>query len=224
MKKPYKSLLQNLHESRNKYQQLTSKPQRIIREQTNPFTGGGTGPNWAAAEAAWQSWNSTNQGGSPQPDSTFLNNMDNKGCSFYQARLTAQVNSFVDKFGGQFGTVGSSNPAWQSQKYARIMWLANAVQNCSGQSTGTVSCINSWINDSTNDSLFTSAVCNNGNQAISPENMEQTKFRWQSIADCSMLDNKIDEFAALILTSTGCNQVRKQTKHDYLESLKNSCC
>jgi len=195
-----------------------------LNEQTNPFSGGGSGPNWAAAEAAWQSWNSTNQGGAPQPDSTFLNNMANRGCGFYQTRLTAQVNSFVGQFGGSFGGGSSSNPAWQSKKYARIMWLANAVQNCSGQSGGVVSCITSWINDPDNDLLLSSPICNNGNQAISPSNIQQTKFRHQSIADCGMLDTKISDLATLILTTTGCNQIRKQAKHDYLVSLKNSCC
>ena len=34
---------------------------RIMKEQTNPFTGGGSGPNWQAAEAAWANFNQSTQ-------------------------------------------------------------------------------------------------------------------------------------------------------------------
>lgn len=201
----------------------------LMVEQTNPFSGG-TGPNWTAASTAWTAWNASNQGGAPQPDATFLSNMQNKNCNFYQKRLTAQVNDFITRFGSSLGGSGASNPAWQSQKYARIMWLANEVQGCSNQSgssntpTGAVSCINNWIDDTSNDGPLTSAVCANGNPAISATNMANTKFRHQSIADCAMLDNKIDVFAAAMLTTTGCALVRKTAKHDYLVNLQNACC
>ena len=198
----------------------------LMNEQSNPFSNG-TGPNWQAAEAAWTSWNSTNQGGTPQPDSTFLSNMQGKGCGFYEKRLEAQVDSFVNQFGGSFGGSGSSNPAWQSQKYARIMWLARKMRGCSnvvGGGLGVVTCINNWIDDSANDGPLTSAQCANGNPAINAQNMTNTKFRHKSIADCNMLKKKIIEFNSLIQTSTGCKLVRKQAKHDYLVNLNNHCC
>ena len=193
-------------------------------QYSNPFDGSGTGPNWDAARSAWVNWNSTNQGGAPTPDSTFLSNMQGKGCGFYEKRLKSQMNSFVNKFGGSFGGSGSSNPAWQSQKYARIMWLADEVRGCSGTGGGVVTCINDWIDDSSNDSILTSAQCANGNPAINAQNLANTKFRHKSIADCGQLSNKISEFAGLIQTSTGCSVVRKQAKHDYLVNLKNHCC
>jgi len=214
-----------------------------MNEQTNPFAGGGTGPNWAAAEAAWNQWNAATQTGVPgtqdllNVDDTFLNNMQDKSCNFYQSRLTAQVNSFINQFGGSFGSASNSsnapnagsNPAWQSQKYARIMWLANEVQNCAGSGNNTTSsqgttCFYNFINDTANDGVLTGAQCANGNQALTPQHIEQTKFRHQSISECSMLVDKIDEMAAQIPTLTGCAVIRKQAKHDYLVSLKNSCC
>ena len=200
----------------------------LMNEQSNPFSNG-TGPNWQAAEAAWTSWNSTNQGGTPQPDSTFLSNMQGKGCGFYEKRLEAQVDSFVNQFGGSFGGSGSSNPAWQSQKYARIMWLADKVRSCNGAGQipggGTVTCINDWIDDSANDGPLTSAQCTNGNPAINAQNMAKTKFRNKTIADCGQLGNKISNFAALLQTNLpGCSPIRKQAKHDYLVNLKTHCC
>ena len=60
---------------KERFQQLAGiKPLYKLNEQINPFSGG-TGPNWQAASQAWQSWNATNQGGAPQPDQTFLNNI-----------------------------------------------------------------------------------------------------------------------------------------------------
>ena len=200
----------------------------LMNEQTNPFSGGGMGPNWQAAEAAWTAWNATNQGGAPQPDATFLSNMAGKTCGFYSNRLGAQLNSFVTQFGGSFGQTGSSNPAWQSNKYARIMWLANEVQHCNSQnqssSSTAVTCINNWIDDSANDHHLTSAQCANGNQALSSGNIANTKFRHKSIADCTELQNKIDQFSALMLTTSGCSLIRKTAKHSYLSALHNSCC
>ena len=203
------------------------KPLYTLKEQisSNPFTGGGSGPNWQAAEQAWEDWNNTNQGGAPQPDAVFLDNMQGKGCGFYDKRLEAQVNSFVNQFGASFGQADSSNPAWQSQKYARIMWLANKVQtDCSGTTTGQVSCFYNWINDTSNDGVLDSAQCANGSQAITANNKANMKFRHQSISDCGMLDNKIAEFVTAIANSSGCATVRKQAKHDYLVNLKNHCC
>ena len=198
---------------------------KSMNEQTNPFSGGGSGPNWQAAEAAWANFQQSTQSSPPGPDATFLSNMAGKGCGFYEKRLTAQINSFVNQFGGSFGGAGSSNPAWQSQKYARIMWLANQVQQCSGANTsGTVQCFYDWINDSSNDGPLTSAQCANGNAAVNASNIQQTKFRHQSIADCPSLQNKIDDMAALMTTSTGCNLIRKTAKHDWLSNLKNNCC
>ena len=105
------------------------------------------------------------------------------------------------------------------------MWLADKVQDCSGSNTpGIVQCINDWIDDSSNDSVMTSAQCANGNPALSAGNIENTKFRHKTIADCSMLDAKIANFLQLSQTTTGCEQVRKQAKHDWLTNLKNSCC
>ena len=209
---------------KERFQQLAGiKSLYKLNEQTNPFSGG-TGPNWAAASSAWQSWNSTNQGGAPQPDATFLSNMAGKGCGFYEKRLGAQIDSFVNQFGGSFAGSSSSNPAWQSQKYARIMWLANEVQNCSGQSGGAVTCINDWIDDSANDGVLTSAVCANGNQALSAGNIANTKFRHKSIADCGQLAGKIALISAAIGTASGCSLVRKTAKHDYLVALQSSCC
>ena len=65
------------------------KPLYALKEQltSNPFIGGGSGPNWQAAEQAWEDWDNQNQGGAPQPDAVFLNNMDGKGCGFYEKRL-----------------------------------------------------------------------------------------------------------------------------------------
>ena len=205
----------------------------ILSEQNlpNPFAGN-SGPNWQAAAAAWDNWNATTQGGAPQPPQQFLRNMEGKGCGFYQARLGAVLDSFVAQFGGALGGTTSSNPAWQSQKYAKIMWLAAKVQECSGQTTGAfggsnisiVTCINDWISDSSNDAPLTNATCANGNPALSAQNIQNTKFRHQSISDCGELQNKIDVFADLILTTTGCNTVRKQAKHDYLTALHAHCC
>ena len=211
----------------------------VIKEQTNPFSGG-SGPNWDAAEQAWANWSIETQSGAPTADQTFLDNMANKSCEFYDRRLTAQVNSFVNQFGGSFGGGSNlssaphagSNPAWQSQKYARIMWLSDAVYNCStggnntiGNSQGTnVGCFYNFLNDPANDATLTTPVCNNGNQAISPNNMEQTKFRWQSISDCGMLGNKITQFLESIQTTTGCEQMRKMAKHEYLTNLHDTCC
>tara|TARA_R110001583_G_scaffold93302_2_gene236141 strand:- start:3819 stop:5036 length:1218 start_codon:yes stop_codon:yes gene_type:complete len=221
---------------------------RIMKEQNNPFSGG-SGPNWDAAEAAWANWNATTQTGAPgtqdllNTSSTFINNMAGKSCEFYQKRLTAQVNSFVNQFGGSLGAdanatnvTGGQNPAWQSQKYARIMWLSDAVYDCNNPSatssaaSGTTaqsdnaSCFYDWINDSTNDVILTTPVCNNGNQAISQQNLEKTKFRHQSIADCNMLDNKIAKMLHLSQTTTGCEQIRKAAKHEYLTELRQHCC
>ena len=201
----------------------------IMAEQisNNPFTGGGSGPNWQAAEAAWNTWNASNQGGAPQPDQNFLNNMAGKGCGFFEKRLTAQINSFVNQFGGSFGNTGSSNPAWQSKKYARIMWLANEVQQCNTGSTGsgnTSTCFATWLNDPQNDVILTSATCANGNQAVNAQNLQSMKFRHQSISDCSMLSNKIADIASQIPNASGCQAIRKQAKHDYLLALKNHCC
>jgi len=209
---------------KERLQQLAGiKPLYKLTEQTNPFSGGGSGPNWQAAEQAWQSWNASNQGGAPPPPPAWVTDMTGRTCNFYQARLTAQVNSFVTQFGGQFGSAGSSNPAWQSTKYSKIMWLANAVQDCSG--TTNVSCFSDFINDTANDGPLTSAVCNNGNQALSAQNIQNTKFRHQSMSDCNMLDNKIAEFAALLQTNLpGCSLIRKQAKHDYLVNLQSNCC
>ena len=211
---------------------LTKIIKRIISEQnTNPFSGGGSGPNWDAAQAAWTNWNSDTQGSAPNPDATFLSNMAGKGCGFYENRLTAQVNSFVQKFGGSFGsganqtnTSGGMNPAWQSQKYARIMWLSDKVQDCNSTSSNVSQCIIDFIDDPANDGPLDSALCVNGNQAINQTNKENTKFRHRSIADCGMLNNKLTQLTNAIATETGCNIVRKQAKHDYLTSLKNSCC
>jgi len=214
---------------------------RIMKEQTNPFAGG-SGPNWDAAEDAWSQWNAEGQTGAPTPDQTFLDNMAGKGCGFYEKRLKAQVNSFVSQFGGSFGAGTNasnaphqgSNPAWQSQKYARIMWLSDAVYDCNNASSQTntsstaqsanASCFYDFLNDPANDPLLTGPVCNNGNQAIAQGNMEQTKFRWQSIADCNMLDDKIAKMLHLSQTTTGCEQIRKAAKHEYLIELKQSCC
>ena len=83
---------------KERFQQLAGlKPLYKLEEQTNPFSGGGSGPNWQAAQAVWANWNATNQGGAPAPDQTFLNNMQGKGCGFYEKRLTAQVNSFINQ-------------------------------------------------------------------------------------------------------------------------------
>ena len=203
---------------------------RLIHEQTNPFSGGGSGPNWDAAQAAWTNWNSETQGGAPQADATFLSNMAGKGCGFYEKRLRAQVNSFVSQFGGTFGsganqtnTSGGMNPAWQSQKYARIMWLSDKVQDCNSTSSNVSQCIIDFIDNPANDGPLDSATCN-GSQAISAKNKENTKFRHRSIADCGMLDNKISEMLQLSQTTTGCEQIRKEAKHDWLTNLKNSCC
>ena len=201
------------------------KSPKKLREQINPFSGGGSGPNWQAAATAWDNWNATTQQGAPQADQIFLNNMQGKGCNFYQARLTAQINDFINRFGHTFASAGSSNPAWQSKKYARIMWLANKVQtDCSGTTTGQVSCFYNWINDTSNDGVLDSAQCANGSQAITANNKANMKFRHQSISDCGMLDNKIAEFVTAIANSSGCATVRKQAKHDYLVNLKNHCC
>ena len=208
----------------------------LINEQisTNPFTGGGSGPNWQAAEAAWDNWNASNQGGAPAPDQTFLNNMQGKGCGFFEKRLEAQLDSFVNQFGGSFGNVGSSNPAWQSQKYARIMWLAGKVQDCNSGASGTSgigsssgpACFASWINDSANDGVLTSATCANGSSALSPQNIQNMKFRHQSISDCTQLDKKMDIISNQITNPTGggCYVIRKQAKYDYLSALKQHCC
>jgi len=210
---------------------LTKIVKRLIHEQTNPFSGGGSGPNWDAAQAAWTNWNSETQGGAPQADATFLSNMAGKGCGFYEKRLKAQVNSFVSQFGGSFGsganqtnTSGGMNPAWQSQKYARIMWLSDKVQDCNSTSSNVSQCIIDFIDNPANDGPLDSAMCANGNQAINPTNKENTKFRHRSIADCGMLDNKLVALTDIIATSTGCMQIRKQAKYDWLTSLKNSCC
>ena len=219
---------------RNKPPKDVSEPTgTAMNEQTNPFTGGGSGPNWQAAEAAWTNFQQSSQSSPPNPDATFLSNMAGKGCGFYEKRLKAQVNSFVSQFGGSFGSGSNSsnaanagsNPAWQSQKYARIMWLADKVQDCSGSNTpGIVQCINDWIDDSSNDSVMTSAQCANGNPALSAGNIENTKFRHKTIADCTTLQNKIDQMATMIPNETGCNVIRKQAKHDYLVNLKSNCC
>ena len=211
---------------------------RLILEQyTNPFDGAGSGPNWDAARNAWANFQQSSQSSPPGPDATFLSNMAGKGCGFYEKRLVAQVDSFVNQFGGSFGNEanstnisGGKNPAWQSQKYARIMWLTKTVFNCStsgansASQSSNASCFYGFINDTTNDGPLTSAICPNGNVAISPQNLEKTKFRWQSFSECNMLDSKIATFLQLAQTTTGCDQVRKQAKHDYLVSLKSSCC
>ena len=213
---------------------LVKLVKKIINEQVNPnpFSGGGSGPNWQAAEAAWANFQQSTQSSPPGPDATFLSNMAGKGCGFYEKRLKAQVNSFVSQFGGSLGSAsnqtnvtGGQNPAWQSQKYARIMWLASTVRDCGGTNSSSLvtECINNWIEDPSNDGPLDSATCN-GSQAISAKNKENTKFRHKSIADCSMLDAKIANFLQLSQTTTGCEQVRKQAKHDWLTNLKNSCC
>ena len=214
---------------------LTKIVKRLINEQTNPFSGGGSGPNWDAAQAAWANFDSNTQGSPPQADATFLSNMAGKGCGFYEKRLEAQVNSFVNQFGGSLGSsanqtnvTGGQNPAWQSQKYARIMWLSSAVQDCnSGGGTtnsSNVGCISNWIDDTSNDGPLDSATCANGNQAISAKNKENTKFRHKSISDCTTIQNKLDDFADAISSSSGCMQVRKQAKYDWLTNLKTNCC
>jgi hypothetical protein len=159
---------------KERLQQLAGiKPLYQLNEQSaiNPFAGG-TGPNWQAASQAWQNWNATNQGGAPQPPSAWIAQVQGRGCNFYQARLTAQVDSFIQQFGGQLGGTASSNPAWQSQKYAKIMWLANKVRiTCTGGGTpppSPVTCINDWIDDPANDAVLVNATCANGNPAISP--------------------------------------------------------
>jgi len=204
----------------------------LINEQisSNPFTGGGSGPNWQAAEDAWNNWNASNQGGAPPPDQTFLSNMQGKGCGFFEKRLEAQLDSFVNQFGGSFGNVGSSNPAWQSQKYARIMWLSGKVQDCNSGNQlnvgNTASCFADWINDSSNDGALTSATCANGNSALTSQNIQAMKFRHQSISDCTQLDKKMDIISNQISNPTGgpCYIIRKQAKLDYLSALKQHCC
>jgi len=224
---------------------------QLMTEQTNPFMGGGTGPNWDAAVQAWDSWNASNQTGAPQPNSVFLGNMDGKGCGFYQKRLIAQLNSFVAQFGGSLGAgsnaaniSGGMNPAWQSEKYARVMWLAAKVQDCNTQGAGsessgstiggvsmpspsTVNCINTWIDDPANDNTLTSAttaICNNGNPALTTKNIEAMKFRHKSLADCVQIGNKIDDLEDQLTTAAGCHIVRKTAKRDYLQLLHDHCC
>ena len=59
---------------KERLQQLAGiKPLYKLTEQTNPFSGGGSGPNWQAAEQAWQSWNASNQGGAPPPPTNCCN-------------------------------------------------------------------------------------------------------------------------------------------------------
>ena len=212
-------------------------------EQMNPFTGGGSGPNWQAAEAAWTNFTANTQGGAPQPNAIFLGNMAGKGCPFYNTRLTAQMNSFVNQFGGSFGAGSNasnspsqgSNPAWQSEKYARIMWLAAKVQDCNNQGSGTsggfgstsvstVQCINDWIDDPSNDNPLLNAVCANGNQALSQNNIQTTKFRHKSRADCTTINDKIDSLNDQLTVATGCAIQRKTAKRDYLTALKAHCC
>ena len=211
---------------KERLQQLAGiKPLYSLNEQTNPFSGG-TGPNWQAASQAWQSWNATNQGGAPQPDQTFLNNMQNRNCNFYENRLTAQVNSFMSQFGTAFGDPNqSTNPAWQSQKYARIMWLADKVRvDCSGGTAPNVQCFNDFIDDPGNEAVLTAAVCPNGSTAFTQQHLSQMKFRHKSISDCGMLEDKISEIQAQMVGAQGCTLVRKQAKHDYLTSLESHCC
>ena len=207
--------------------------QQLMNEQisNNPFIGN-TNPNWQAAAAAWNTWNSQNQGGAPQPDSIFLNNMQGRPCSFYSTRLTAQLNAFVNQFGGSFGQAGSNNPAWQSQKYARIMWLADKVQQCNSSGgvgslnpgSQTATCFSSFINNPSNDGSLTTATCNNGSIALNPSNISAMKFRLQSTSDCTELNNKINVIQSELQVMTGCAAIRKQLKLDYMLSLKNSCC
>ena len=117
------------------------------------------------------------------------------------------------------------------------MWLSDAVYNCNNSNTtggsltttssaqeSNANCFYTFLNDPANDPLLTNAVCPNGNQAIKPNNMEQTKFRWQSISDCQMLNTKIAKMLNLAQTTTGCEQVRKSAKHEYLVELRQSCC
>ena len=202
--------------------------QQLMNEQIsdNPFIGN-TNPNWQAAAAAWNTWDSQNQGGAPQPDSIFLNNMQGRPCSFYSARLTAQLNAFVNQFGGSFGQAGSNNPAWQSQKYARIMWLANKVQQCGGvgstnPGSQTTTCFSSFINNPSNDGSLTTATCNNGSIALDPSNISAMKFRLQSTSDCTELGNKLNAIQSQVVT--GCAVIRKQLKFNYMVALKNNCC
>ena len=75
-----------------------------------------------------------------------------------------------------------------------------------------------------NDGPLDSATCANGNQAISAKNKENTKFRHKSISDCTTIQNKLDDFADAISSSSGCMQVRKQAKYDWLTNLKTNCC
>ena len=105
------------------------------------------------------------------------------------------------------------------------MWLANKVQtDCSGTTTGQVSCFSNWINDSSNDGPLDSAQCANGNQAISAQNKANTKFRHQSMSDCGMLQNKIDAMNVALNNATGCAIIRKQAKIDYLTQMKTAIC
>jgi len=204
----------------------------VMNELTNPFTGGGSGPNWQDAEDAWQNWDDNNQSGAPSPNQTFLSAMNGRGCGFYQKRLTAQLNSFVHTFGGSFGAGSNAsdapnqgqNPAWQSEKYARIMWLASAVQDCNSQTSTAVGCINDWIDDTSNDTTLTSATCANGNTALSPSNIQNMQFRWKSRADCASIEEQINDLNDQIIDTQGCNTIRKTAKRDYLQLLANHCC
>jgi hypothetical protein len=208
--------------------------QQLMNEQIsdNPFMGN-TNPNWQAAATAWDMWNAENQGGAPQPDSVFLNNMQGRSCSFYSTRLTAQLDAFVNQFGGSFGQAGSNNPAWQSQKYARIMWLANEVQQCNPSSGGglgpintsnsqTATCFSGFLNNISNDGPLATATCSNGNIALDASNISAMKFRLQSTSNCTELNNKINAIQSQV--ETGCNITRKQLKFDYMVALKNNCC
>tara|TARA_R110001592_G_scaffold9961_2_gene52137 strand:+ start:1704 stop:2099 length:396 start_codon:yes stop_codon:yes gene_type:complete len=107
-----------------------------LNEQINPFTnpppGAGTGPNWAAAAAAWDDW-ANNQGNAafaPQPPQAFLNRMSTMGCPGKQNRFNVLMNKWSTLFAPAQGQIiAPNNPKWQSQLASKILWLSDDLQN-----------------------------------------------------------------------------------------------
>jgi len=105
---------------------------RLNEQFTNPFTnpppGAGTGPNWATAAAAWDTWASG--GSAPTPPQAFLNRMSTMGCPGKQNRFNVLMNKWSTLFAPAQGQIiAPNNPKWQSQLASKILWLSDDLQN-----------------------------------------------------------------------------------------------